>query len=332
MPINKKAYRRYKIIDACLRNKMRIYPTMFDIQNVIEEKLDLLVSAETIQKDIAAMKLPYPDGFDAPIRYNRAKQGYEYTNPAYSIAGVAMNSTDIDAIKETIDILAAIGGTRVSKKFRHAIEKVLSGLKEELDEEDRNQKIVITDAVEDGRGFEHFDLFFTACRERIPLSFIHYSYSKRVFKSVTVHPILLKEFENRWYLVGFSETHRSLRTFGFDRIYSPMAIHKDFLETNNSIKEEYLNDVYGVFPLRTGKKERIEIKTSPLITNYFRAQKIHHSQKLVINPNGDGKLSFELIPSMELVRLFLSYGKQLQVCKPKRLVQFIEKIRGNEKK
>ena len=40
MPINKNAYRRYKVIDLCLRNKMRTYPNMNDLLAAIEEKLD----------------------------------------------------------------------------------------------------------------------------------------------------------------------------------------------------------------------------------------------------------------------------------------------------
>ena len=327
MPINKKAYRRYKVIDSCLRNRMRTYPTMEDLIDAIQEKLDVSTTPDTVQKDIAAMKLPAPDGFDAPIKFNRSKKGYEYTDPNYSISGVSLNSIDVDAIKEAVDIIEAIGGSRVSHKFSHAVEKMLSSVQEDLTSRDKSRKIVQTDSVTDGRGFEHFDLFFSACRERIPVSFAHYSYTQRTFKSVTLHPVLLKEFENRWYVIGFSESHNNLRTYGFDRIYDPLPLRKKFISTPVKVRNEYLNDVYGVYPLREGKKEKIEILTSPLITNYFRAQKIHPTQDITIQPYGDALISFELIPSMELARLFMSYGNQLIVKKPKRLASFIERNR-----
>lgn len=328
MPINKKAYRRYKVIDACLRNKMRPFPTMQDLIEAIEEKLDVDTTIDTLQKDIAAMKLPPPDGFDAPIKFNRSKMGYEYTDPDFAISGVSLNSIDIDAIKEAIDIINSIGGSRVSEKFSHAVEKMLSSVREDLTPQARERKIIQTDAVTDARGFEHFDLFFSACRERIPVNFVHYSYSKRKFKTITVHPVVLKEFENRWYVIGHSETHNQLRTFGFDRIYGPEILRKTFIETPAHVSESYLNDVYGVFPLRDGEREQIIIHTSPLITNYFRAQKIHPSQHIQINKYGDALISFELIPSMELARLFISYGNQLKVKAPERLVKFIESYRS----
>ena len=53
MPINKSAFRRYKVIDQLLRNRMRMYPTMEDIIEACREKLDVDPSPETIQKDIA---------------------------------------------------------------------------------------------------------------------------------------------------------------------------------------------------------------------------------------------------------------------------------------
>ena len=104
----------------------------------------------------------------------------------------------------------------------------------------------------------------------------------------------------------------------------------EYLALNDNIekiKDEYLNDVYGVYPLRDGKKEMIIIHTSPLISNYFRSHKVHESQEIDIQEGGDAIITFNLVPSMELVRLFLSYGNQLVVKQPKRLVAFIEKNR-----
>ena len=62
MPINKKAYRRYKVIDACLRNKMRPYPKMEDLIDAMQEKLDVSTTPDTVQKDIAAMKIDSATG------------------------------------------------------------------------------------------------------------------------------------------------------------------------------------------------------------------------------------------------------------------------------
>ncbi|MDB2408183.1 WYL domain-containing protein [Crocinitomicaceae bacterium] len=326
MPINKNAYRRYKVIDACLRNKMRTYPDMTDLLAAIEEKLDVNTTAETVQKDIAVMKKMPPDGFDAPIKFNRTHLGYEYTNPDFSIYGVSLNSYDVDSISEAIDVISSIGGSRVSEKFTHAIEKVLSNV-QELNNKEVKRKIIETDYISDGRGFEHFDLLYSACRDRVPISFVHYSYSRREFKALIVHPVLLKEFNNHWYVIGFSEEHQELRTFGLDRVNAPEPIYKVFQDTSSDVIDEYLNDVYGVYPLHDGKKENIILHASPMITNYFRAQKIHESQNVEMRDRGDAIITFELIPSMELVSLILSYGNQIKVLEPKILAKTVKEFK-----
>jgi|TARA_B110000967_G_scaffold208865_1_gene262559 predicted DNA-binding transcriptional regulator YafY len=324
MPINKNAYRRYKVIDLCLRNKMRTYPDMNDLLAAIEEKLDVNTTAETVQKDIAVMKMSPPDGFDAPIKFNRTHLGYEYTNPNFSIYGVSLNSYDVDSINEAIDVISSIGGSRVSDKFTHAIEKVLSNV-QELSNTEEKRRIIQTDHISEGRGFEHFDLLYAACRDRVPISFVHYSYIRREFKALIVHPVLLKEFNNHWYVIGFSEAHQALRTFGFDRVKAPVPIYKVFQDTSPHIIDEYLNDVYGVYPLNDGKKEKIILHTNSMITNYFRAQNIHPSQKVEMRNKGDAIISFELIPSMEFVSLILSYGKQIRVVEPAHLAETVKK-------
>ena len=305
---------------------MRTYPDMNDLLATIEEKLDVNTTAETVQKDIAVMKKMPPDGFDAPIKFNRAKLGYEYTDPDFSIYGVSLNSYDVDSISEAIDVISSIGGSRVSDKFTHAIEKVLSNV-QELTSTEEKRRIIQTDHISEGRGFEHFDLLYSACRDRVPISFVHYSYSRREFNALIVHPVLLKEFNNHWYVIGFSEEHQELRTFGLDRVNAPEPIYKVFQDTSSDVIDEYLNDVYGVYPLHNGKKEKNILHASPMITNYFRAQKIHESQNVEMQDRGDAIITFELIPSMEFVSLILSYGKQIRVVEPKYLIETVKKYK-----
>lgn len=321
---NKKAVRRYKIIDACLRNRTRRHPSMNDIIEAIRKKLDVDISPETIQKDIAAMREPYPDGFNAPIRYDFRKKGYEYTDPDYSISGVSLNSDDVSAIKEAIGIIEAIGGSRINERFNQAVEIMQTSITENLSKDEHSAKIIQTQSTEEARGFEHFDKIFKACKEKTPMSILHYSYSKKVFKHTILHPVLLKEFDSRWYVIGYSERHRSIRTFGLDRINAPELILGGFHSVATNEIDSYLNDVYGVYPIKGWKKERILIRTSPLISNYFRTHKIHPSQKIKAQINGAAYFYLDLIPSYDLVRLILSYGKEIHVVEPATFKEFIK--------
>jgi predicted DNA-binding transcriptional regulator YafY len=326
MNLSKSAFRRYKVIDGLLRNNLRRYPTMEDIIDACIEKLDFEPSPETIQKDIANMRLPAPDGFDAPIHYNRQHKGYEYLDPGYSLSGISLRKEELEAIHEAVELIQSIGGSRISENFTHAVEKLLSATLE-IDQ-NKGERLPVLQMMNPptSRGFEYFDLFYKASKEKVPVSFIHYSYKKRRFQHILLHPFLIKEFENRWYVIGHSENHDAIRTFGLDRISTPELIDKLYISTDRETRRTYHNDVYGVFPIPGAKKEKVIVHVSGLGTHYFQAYPLHESQVIKKKNRGDSFISFELIPSVELARHFLAQGYHLNIEKPKWFKRFTQQL------
>ena len=327
MPINKSAYRRYKIIDSLVRNKMKPYPTMTEIIEACLDKLQIDSSPNTIQKDIAQMKLSPPDGFDAPIYFDRAKGGYAYSDPNYALNHISLNEADIDALKEFVDFVQSISGPRMSEKFNHAMEKVFSAVLEEFPEGNLKQHFLQTMTPPTSRGFEHFDLFYKACRTKTPVSFVHYSYKKRQFNAITLHPFLIKEFENKWYILGYSEKHQEVRTFGLDRVFDPLLLRKAFVSVNRKQIDSTLSDFYGVFPIPQQSKQKVKLMVSALATHYFQAYPLHNSQKIKKEPEGYSYVTFDLVPTLELTRLFLSHGNHVKIVEPEWLIDFTENLK-----
>ena len=310
------AYRRYQVIDSALKNTMKKYPTMDDLIEACYIKLYYSPSPETIQKDIAKMKKDFPDGFDAPIRFNRSKLGYEYTDPDYVFSKVNLRQEELDAIGESVDLIKHIAGSRFGDTFTHAIEKLLSSSLERKTEDEESLPVLQTMVPPKSRGFEHFDLLYKACKERIPVSFIHFSYKNREFKHILLHPFLIKEFDNRWYVIGYSELHKLTRTFGLDRVSEPVLLKKKYISSNIKEVSAYLKDIYGVYPIRDLKKEKVTIRVSKLATHYFLAYPLHESQKITKENHGSSFITFELIPSDELARYFLAQGKDIEILQP----------------
>ncbi len=326
MNLSKSAFRRYKVIDELVRNPRRKYPKMNEIIDACWEKLDFMPSKETIQKDIANMRLPYPDGFDAPIRWCPTNRGYEYTDPNYALAGVSLRQEELDIITEAVDFIQSLGGTRISHQFNNAVEKLVSATKERKLSTELKRPILQTMVPPVSRGFEHFDLFYQACKERLVVSFVHFSYRKRMFKHCVVHPFLIKEFENRWYLIGYSESHDAIRIFGFDRISEPFLTNKPFKKMETAQMDIYLNDVYGVYPIAGAKKEKIQIEVNRENTQYFQAYPLHESQQIQKHNHGNSTITFELIPSYELARYFLAQGRNVRITSPKWLSDFTNEL------
>jgi len=299
MNFSKGALRRYKIIDGILRNPYRKYPSLEQILDGCNEKLSADFSLETISKDLKHMRSPFPDGFDAPIKYCHYNRGYHYTDPDYSFTGISLRPQELDAIQEALDVIRAFGGARISENFNHALEKLLST------------------TLENEAGQE---------------ALIHFSYTQKLpgvsqYKHHIIHPFLIKEFENRWYVIGYSEQHDSMRTFGLDQITGPVLLRRKYLQTDKEVRKSFLCDVYGVYPVPEAVKEKITIAVGSNLTYYFEGYPLHETQVIQKHHAGDSTITFELIPSVELARFFLSHGRHLTVIKPAWFKTFIQNLR-----
>ena len=317
MSLNKEAYIRYKTIDECLNDKFSLYPTIYDLIEACEKKLGKNFSISSIQKDIKAMKEDEALGFNAPIKFSRQYNGYYYSDPDFSINSIPLNSAELEALEAVSDVLTAFTGSRISEYYNQAVQKITASIKEKTLHKGKNRKFIQTDAQVRHKGFEYFELLLHAVMEKIPVCFIHYSYNKRCFNSVIAHPVLLKEFQNKWYLVAYSEQHKCLRTFGLDRISDPLMLKKEFHDTSDEIIDNYFSDIYGVYPLPKAVKQKITFLAGPFIAEYIKANPIHTSQTIQkTGEHGGVFFELELIPSQELINFFVQFGPDLVVLSP----------------
>ena len=330
MSFNKEAFLRYNIIDSCLTNKQHPYPSMEVLIEKCVTEIGKTFSVSAIQKDIKAMKEDVLLNFNAPIKFSKSNNGYYYTDPNYSIKKIQLQPQDIEALRAAIEMLSMYTGSRVNQQFNVAVDKVLAAVHAHQEPGRNKRKIIQSDTSQHFKGFEHFETFLHAASHRVPVCFVHYSYTNRNFKSVIIHPVFLKEFQNRWYVVGFSEKHDELRTFGLDRIYEPKLLKRAYKETDEQVTNDYFKHIYGVYPFRDMGVQEIEFTVLPMLSDYLNAFPIHESQERVNQLNkGNARFRLQLIPSVELISLFLSLTGQMRITKPQWIKEHIQETLEN---
>jgi predicted DNA-binding transcriptional regulator YafY len=170
----------------------------------------------------------------------------------------------------------------------------------------------------------NFKAILDAIQQNVPISFTHksfYYYKEIKEQEYTLKPYYLKQYQNRWYVVG--ETEKGYRTFGIDRIKNIETGTKKFKSKITEAKEK-LSNVVGL-----NSEDRVlqTIKLSFHISQkaYLESLPLHHSQE-EFNPN-NGKtfdITLRIHPNFEFSQQVLKYGSLVKVVEPKWLADEIK--------
>lgn len=327
MAQNKNALIRYKTIDKCLQNRYRTWT----LEELIEAVSDALyeyegkenpVSKRTIQLDIQLMRSEKL-GYNAPIVVYDKKY-YKYDDEEFTITDIPLTETDINVLTETVSML---------KQFKdfslfNDVSDILQRLEDKIyAEKSHTQPVIHLDKNENLKGLHFLDELYQAIIKKVVLKITYKSFTSRDENTFLFHAFILKEFNNRWFLVGKKSAKAPISNLALDRI---IAIDYDFqtpyIEEEFDAEKFYKN-VVGV-TVNTGLNPRkIELWIDAINAPYVVTKPIHNSQRL-IKTNDDGSIIIHLllIENYELERLLLGFGNGLEVIKPERLRNRIKKI------
>ncbi|MFY9308129.1 MAG: WYL domain-containing protein [Bacteroidia bacterium] len=327
MALNKEAYIRYKIIDGCIRSRQKPFPSMDDLITTCEKKLGKPFSISTIQKDIKAMKEDEQLSFMAPIKFSKSRNGYYYANPDYSISQIPLQENEIASLLTASDLLQVISGSRVGESFDTAVSKIITSLKGKSDKKENPLPSVLLESPPKQSGWQHFELLLNAIKSKTPLSFIYYSFSAEEFSTDIFHPYQLAEFQNYWYVIGYSESRKRVRVCGLDKIFDPLELKLPYNNSRFNEVKKYNTDMYGIKPIGNQKKQKIAFAAATYMANYLKAHPLHSSQRVAwIDYRGAFVFTINVIPTDELIRWFFTHSDCVQVKENEFIINKIKEL------
>ena len=230
---------------------------------------------------------------------------------------VPLTEKDINAIKAASTILHQFKNTSLFGQYEFAIQKILDrAISSEKSSSHNEEQIIQFETLPTIRGNENLEIFLSAIKNKKVVQFDYFNFSKNIKSVRRMHPYLLKEYRNRWYLIGKSELKEKVITFGLDRIFDPILLEQTFRVDNNFSADNFFKHSIGITVFNEFPNEII-IETNPILSKYLISQPLHHSQilKEVIN-NGNHIFSFHLLITYELKMLLLGFGKDCKIIAP----------------
>ncbi|HSZ26520.1 MAG TPA: WYL domain-containing protein [Cytophagaceae bacterium] len=319
MPKNKDALIRYRIINNCLLNgKIK---TKEEIIRQYHETLGKEISERTFAEDIRTMKEDKELGYLSPIVFDKVEKGYYYSDKNYSIDNIPLSAEEIEALSFASTLLDQYKRIGIFGKFTGAVGKIVDLVKiRRKIESDHFEQFVEFEDAPVVKGSEYIEPLFLSIKQKKVLSIEYQSFSSLRPKKYQLHPYYLKEYRNRWYLIGLEEEKQSIITLGLERIVHIEEIANVFFISKNFNPKEYFGNILGISVSNVkNTPEEIIIRFTSQQTLYVKTQPLHHSQQ-IISENEDGSvMKFHLCTNYELKSYILSLGKGCEVLKPESL-------------
>lgn len=318
MPLNREAYTRYRYIDARMRKKP--FPTLEELIDNLNERMDKPVSKRTVQLDLQEMRYSQALNFNAPIIYNKKERTYEYSDANYSISNLPVSADELHGLDFAISILDQFKHLPAIKEFEEAIRKIASTVKLNKDARGESDHIQL-DKPFIIKGIEFVEPILKAISERRVLKFTYQKHGSDVVSQNLLEPYLIRESKNYWYVIGngISKKDHKILTFALDRI-GDLQITNDVFSDEKIDKKNFYNNVLGV-SIAEGKPEKVVLSFLPVQGKYIKTMPIHASQKIMKDTNNELRVSLELVINTELKMQLLSYGANVKVIQPKTLAE-----------
>lgn len=321
MPVNLDALLRYHTINHCLQQRGKKW-TWEELANECADYADEVAhrdtrnipSKRTIQNDIKVMRSG-DLGYFAPIKSEGDKYFYEESN--YSIKNATLNNNDLQAIGTAAKILGQYKGFDFFNDLNNIFERFESRLQLRFNEQ--IQQHIAFEEMPIAKGTAYLKPLLENINRKQVIEISYQKFNVDKVNNYIIHPYLLKEYDNRWYVLGYNEHRQAMATFALDRIEEiAILADKPFVENQSFNAKFYFSDTIGV--TYSGQQpQKIVIKVETEFAPYLITKPLHHSQKVLETDPQFYTFEYLLVVNQELENILMSHVNHLKVVEPKQL-------------
>ncbi|MEI6142238.1 MAG: WYL domain-containing protein [Mariniphaga sp.] len=270
------------------------FPSIFEMADKISET-GIKVSVRQLKRDLESLR----DEFGLNVKYSTGRHGYFVKDDQLTFPYL-------------LKILEYSQNAEILKDYL----KEGSNLFEIIEFEDFNSFKGI-------QWIKDFTLAIKICSELI----IRYKrFDSEEIKEYKFHPYLLREYLNRWYVVGTLSDTVEIRTFGLDRIVDFQLTGEKFIRNKEIDIPGMFKKIIGIQVSTSDKVETFELECQPYMGNLLKTLPLHTSQLLVNESPDKITFSYRMIINLELKQRLIMISNQAKITKPLTLKKEIENM------
>lgn len=329
MATNLHALIRYRTIDNCLRRTYRQWGWR-ELSQACGEALREYISSDlpdpsrrAIMYDINTLRHGKL-GIYAPIVYDRSTRSYRYSDPNFSISQSPLLPDDVQELRHALAILKQFSGFRQVE----GIERITTRLEHSLNLVTRKPGAIIHfDQPHNPDGLQWLSPLYQAIFRQLPQKITYQPFYYEAPFQTTISPLLLKEFNKRWFLLAYDHERKRIQTYPLDRIqHLQNATDSSYQQQTGFSPDTYFRDIVGVsFYDDATDIQVIRLRVASRQAPYLLTKPLHASQQTVDTTPEYTTFQYRLIPNYEWESLLLALGEDAEVLSPPILRQRLAK-------
>lgn len=254
--------------------------------------MDILFSERTFQRDIKEIEIL----FNREIKFDRKLKHYTITKD------------EVNDAKNTM----------LFNAYQHlALLKLNDNYKEYIEFD-----------TSPNQGTDHFQYILKAIKYSFQISIVYKKFDSNESKVHTCEPYLLKQNQNRWYLIAKDLDGNSeyIKTFALDRIHFVNVLKSRFDKNNRQEAKEKFRHCFGIFAPNADKPTKVILSFLPSQKPYLISMPLHSSQSIVSENDEEIRIALNIYITYDFIRHILSYGDEIEVIQPKKLAMQMKEI------
>jgi predicted DNA-binding transcriptional regulator YafY len=284
---NEAQIKRWQIILELLREDNKT--TFIHIKNALT---DFEVSERNIRRDIEKLR----NEFHLNIIYHKKSNTYELKEDEHLV------------IFEKLLLSFSMG----------------LAMNQVLQEKENLAKFIQISQNENYNGTKYLSQILQAIINQKKLTLLYQPFNGEEATTYLIEPYLLKEFENRWYLLGANCENKSIESYALERI--------EHIHQKESFKEkcvtfdpeEFFKYTFGIYANAPTKPQKVVLSFEPHTGKYIKTRPLHHSQKILINDENELQISLFVTLTYDLEQRILFHHSHVKVIEPEILAKNIQ--------
>jgi predicted DNA-binding transcriptional regulator YafY len=266
-----------------------------EILDYLDEESDLQgynyrISTRTFQRDLEDIRSLY----NIDIQYN-------FSTKVYYLENEEQHDTMKERILEAFDTFNALNVSDRISKYIHF-------------EKRRPQ------------GTENLYGLIHAIKNSKCISFNYAKFWDDFTTKRTIEPYALKEFSNRWYVMGKDLKDGAIKTFALDRLSDFQILTTAFEYPTNFNIEKHFEFCFGIISPNDEKPQKITLSFDAHQGKYIKTLPLHATQRIIKDTKDELQIELTLCITHDFIMEILSYGDTVEVLGPQRLIDEIKQI------